>query len=206
LEFRLLYEGELLPSANRSRPEKKHQIRQALHPQLRRLWNLKLNLELYAASVANKGRPGDDRRYDQQRAAEGRQLIAKKWTRDGYSFVPLITSDLLVRCRLDILLLRPEEDRFVFKQGDIDGQVKTIFDALTMPAGLEQTGGIGPQADEDPFFCLLEDDRLISDVHINSDQLLLLPERREVKPNDSFVLIHVKVNHTLGGAVGRWLD
>jgi hypothetical protein len=206
LEFRLLYEGEVLPSANRSRPAKKHQIRQALHPQLRRLWNVKPNLEQYAASVANEGLPGDDHCVNKQRAAEGRQLIAKKWTRDGYNLVPLVTADLLVRCRLDILLLRPEENRFVFKQGDIDGQVKTIFDALTMPTGLDQTGGIGPQADEDPFFCLLEDDRLISEVHINSDQLLLLPERREVKPNDSFVLIHVKVNHIYGGAVGRWLD
>jgi integrase len=75
--------------------------------------------------------------------------------------VPLVTADMGLRCSLDILLLRPEEDRFIFNAGDIDGQIKTLFDALRMPKDLKETGEVGPQQDETPFFCLLEDDKLI---------------------------------------------
>ena len=60
---------------------------------------------------------------------------------------------------------------------------------------LGETGGMGPQEDEDPFFCLLEDDRLISEVRVTTDQLLLLPNQRELKANDAHVIIHVKLNH-----------
>jgi len=31
---------------------------------------------------------------------------------------------------------------------------------------ISEAGGIGPQEDETPFFCLLEDDRLISEVRV----------------------------------------
>jgi hypothetical protein len=49
MEFRLLYEGELLPSSNaKRRPREKHVIRRAFHPQLRRLWHLSSNLQQVA--------------------------------------------------------------------------------------------------------------------------------------------------------------
>ena len=53
--------------------------------------------------------------------------------------------------------------------------------------------GSRPQADEDPFFCLLEDDKLISEIKVTTDSLLLLPREREVKPNDALLVIHVKL-------------
>ena len=102
---------------------------------------------------------------------------------------------MALRCSFDIMLLRPEEKRFIFTQGDIDGQLKTLFDALRMPGNLSKTGGMGPQDDEDPFFCLLQDDRLISEVRITTDQLLLLPNQRELKANDAYAVIHVRLNH-----------
>jgi len=41
LEFRLLYQGELLPCGNSNkRVPEKHAIRKSLHPQLKRLWNM----------------------------------------------------------------------------------------------------------------------------------------------------------------------
>lgn len=215
MEFRLLYEGEILPSGNRNtRPSEKHAIRRKLHPQLRRLWKLAPQLQQYATSMGADVPPETDRTLppgqppwtDPERINAGIEVIGKQWNRFGYSFVPLVTSKLAVRCRLDILLLRPEEDRFIFRQGDIDGQIKTIFDALAIPANLGQVGSMEPQEDETPFFCLLEDDRLISEVHVNADQLLMLPLEREVRANDTFVLIHVKVNHIVGGALGNWLD
>ena len=134
---------------------------------------------------------------------------------------------------------RPE-DRHVFRRGDIDGQVRTLLDALRMPDNPDETGGANPSTDESPLFCLLQDDRLVSEVKVTSDQLLMLPEQRgnlnahqesiarlnlmldsstsrfvfemqdrsalevarktlqtrgEVKPNDAFVIIHVRLSH-----------
>ena len=111
-----------------------------------------------------------------------------------------------LRCSLDILLLRPEETKFIFTQGDIDGQLKTLFDALRLPKEEEEPSEASPLEDETPFFCLLEDDRLISEVHVTADQLLLLPNKREVKANDAFVTVHVKINHIGGNPFDRWLD
>lgn len=92
-------------------------------------------------------------------------------------------------------MLRPEEERFILRRGDIDGQLKTLFDALRMPENDSETGGAGPQEDEAPFYCLLQDDRLISQIRVTTDQLLLLPNQREVKANDVHVTIHVSLNH-----------
>ena len=203
MEFRLLYQGPLLPSGNRNtRPAQKHAIRSSLHPQLRRQWQMHAGLRQLAASVAY---PGSALRADDERVTAGTTCIGKKWALFGHEFVPMVTSEHFVRCSLDILLLRPEEKKFIFEQGDIDGQVKTIFDALQIPKSLEQAGGKGPQDDETPFFCLLEDDRLISEVRVNADQLLLLPHEREIKANDAFVVIHVKINARYPGAVGNVL-
>jgi hypothetical protein len=132
---------------------------------------------------------------EEQQFQKGIKKIGEKWNRVGFQLVPLVTPDMALRCSLDILLLRPEQDRFIFKMGDVDGQVKTLFDALRIPENLDQTAGMGPQQDETPFFCLLENDRLISEVHVTCDQLLLLPKGREVRANEAFVVIHVKLIH-----------
>jgi hypothetical protein len=193
MEFRLVFEGELPPSGgSNSRSIEKHNIRRTFHPQLRRLWKLNSNLQLLAEHKGNSGISG---LTQPERFELGLQGIGKHWHKDGYDLVPLVTPDVDLRCSLDILLLRPEEDRFIFRMGDIDGQLKTLFDALRMPAGLSETGGMEPQDDETPFFCLLQDDRLISEVRVTTDQLLLLPNQREVRPNDAHAVIHVKLNH-----------
>jgi hypothetical protein len=202
VEFRLLYKGELLPCSNaHRRPKEKHKIRKAFHPQMRRLWSVNPNLrqlaeqggfataadrpDLYQASVLSP----------QLRFDLGLEAMGEKWSRIGYKFVPLVTEELVLRCSLDILILRPEERRFIFEQGDIDGQVKTLLDALSLPSNSGKTDGLPPGEDETPFFCLLEDDRLISEVRVAADQLLLLPDERQVRANDTFAVIHVKLNH-----------
>jgi hypothetical protein len=134
----------------------------------------------------------------------GLRAISEEWERCGFHFIPLVTPNMALRCSLDISLLRPEEDRFIFKQGDIDGQVKALFDALRIPENLAETGGAGPQDDEEPFFCLLQDDRLISEVRVTTDQLLLLPNHREVKANDAHAVIHVKLNHKNAGTFDNY--
>jgi hypothetical protein len=64
-----------------------------------------------------------------------------------------------------------------------------------MPDDPGETGGAGPEADEQPLFCLLQNDRLISEIKVTADQLLMLPHQKEVKANDCFVVIHVRLNH-----------
>jgi len=203
MEFRLLYEGQLLPSggANTRAPEK-HAIRRTFHPQLHRLWSVQNNLHQLAErqghveiQPASLNLPAMVITTSEERFERGIKVIGEKWRMADYQLIPLVTSEMELRCSLDILILRPEDDRFIFKRGDIDGQVKTLFDSLRIPSTISEAGGIGPQEDETPFFCLLEDDRLISEVRVTADQLLLLPHEREVRANDCFVIIHVKVNH-----------
>jgi hypothetical protein len=79
--------------------------------------------------------------------------------------------------RVPFLILRPGE-RVVFnEQGDFDGQVRTIIDALRMPDNPSETGGAQPEEDERPLFCLLQNDKLISEIKVTADELLQLPEQ-----------------------------
>jgi len=80
----------------------------------------------------------------------------------------------------------------------LDNRVKTLIDALRMPKGAnELKGNETPACGEDPFFCLLEDDDLVTSLSVESDMLLDAPiagdggEGRvklvisvELKPND----------------------
>jgi len=215
VEFRLIYYGELPSSSNaKRRPKEKHAIRRFIHPQLRRLWELKPNLRQLAeqcwieseerATAINKGLVSELENLDQNRSQSGLRQIGKQWSRVGYELVPLVTPDLALRCSLDIMLLRPSEKCFVFEQGDIDGQLKTLIDGLRIPKTLDEAGGVGPGEDETPLFCLLEDDRLISEVHVTTDELLLLPEHKQVEANDCFAVIHVKLNHREARTFGNY--
>ena len=141
---------------------------------------------------------------DDKSFGDGLRIIGKNWSRAGYELVPLVTPEHALRCSLDILLLRPGEDKFIFKMGDIDGQLKTLFDGLKIPDSEAETGNSPPQNDETPFFCLLQDDRLITDVHVTTDQLLLLPNHKEVTANDAFVVIDVKLNPKYSGTYDNY--
>lgn len=210
MEFRLLYEGLLPPCTNtKRRAAEKHEIRKVFHPQLRRLWQARANLRYLADRFFVRAIEEDKAHIaavlgaheppvtldKQQRIDAGLGAAGRRFSRAGYQIVPLVTEELALQCSLDILLLRPREKRLIFEQGDIDGQVKTLFDALRMPTDTGETGGAIPEPDENPLFCLLQDDKLISEVKVTADELLMLPNQREVKANDSLVVIHVRLNH-----------
>jgi hypothetical protein len=80
--------------------------------------------------------------------------------------------------------------------GDIDNRLKTLFDALRMPNNLSETGNQKPDENETPFFVLLEDDSLISELRVVTDQLLLLPKEREIRPQEALLVITVKIEVT----------
>lgn len=208
LEFRLLYQGELQAGGNKSPIANKHHIRRALHPQLRRLWQTDMRLQQlakYRALDAVSRLPVAP--TDEDRFKIGISEMGRNWAAAGYQLLPLIADRYgPLRCVLDILLLRPGDKQIVLRQGDIDAQVKTLFDALRLPKNRQETDNCEPQSDENPLYCLLEDDRLVSEVHVVGDNLLLLPNTSKIEPTDAFVIIHVKIKHVLGGAVERWLD
>jgi hypothetical protein len=176
MEFRLTYQGPLYatqrdavgnqPSA---KPEHKHAIRKEFHGQLKRLWEITPFLKTGQRSgpgtyLLEQG--GDETPvYDQQTLSERHSLY-------GFNFVPLVTHELNLVCSLDILFLRPDKPGGVVWAGDIDNRLKTLFDSLRIPVAGERYDNRIPETDEQPFFCLLEEDSLITKVAVETDQLL----------------------------------
>jgi hypothetical protein len=76
--------------------------------------------------------------------------------------------------KLQVFFLRPEAPGNLITQGgDIDNRLKTLFDALRMPRVVaELPTNDTPREGEDPFFCLLEDDALITEIDVKTDMLL----------------------------------
>jgi hypothetical protein len=120
--------------------------------------------------------------------------IVKKYERCGYKFFPLTTRDLALLCSVRILFLRPDIPGGAIRSGDIDNRMKTIFDALRLPSNKDELGGYdNPDEDEEPFFCLLEDDSLISHAEFETDTLLQ-PTGAEWDANDARLIITIRLS------------
>jgi hypothetical protein len=162
MNFRLIYQGKLpAASQNNPRAKDKHRIRKALHPQLRELWKADryLNKHFIVAGT------GERSNYE---------ILADQYARCGYRFLPLVgTRAGDGACALDILFLRRDQPGdLVTHGGDIDNRMKVLLDALRMPEECQEVCGELPTKDQDPFFCLLRDDRLITELRIETDRLL----------------------------------
>jgi hypothetical protein len=117
----------------------------------------------------------------------------KKYERGRYKFYPISTREAAVSCSIDILFLRPDAPGAILRSGDIDNRLKTIFDALRMPRDNSELGGYGaPDFDEEPFFCLLEDDSLINRVAIETDTVLQ-PTGAAWDVNDARLVVAVRL-------------
>lgn len=119
--------------------------------------------------------------------------IANNYARCGFRFVPMVREHCGFAVSLDILILRRDEPHRVFSgTGDLDGRVKTLIDGLRMPQQVAEAVG-GPQEDEDPFFCLLEDDKLIYDFSVTTDRLLVPPDIEEPHRDVvAIIAVHIK--------------
>ena len=93
-------------------------------------------------------------------------------------------------CGLNILFLRRDSPGKVISGGDIDNRLKTLFDALSIPNRSQIVGT--PESNESPFFCLLEDDSLITEVRVETDRLLT-PLSANKNENDVVLVIGVEV-------------
>ena len=187
MEFRLTYEGQLKSDGS---PKHKHEIRRAFHPQLRALWDMHPYLKTAPASV--EASAGPNRKFERVNDSL-REHHALSYARLGYNFVPLVTKDLSLSCGLDILFLRPSMPGEIMKSGDLDGRLKTLFDALRLPDTVGELGGYTtPQEDEKPFFVLLQDDKLITHISIRTDTLLQ-PTSPGAGVNDARLVIAINI-------------
>ena len=172
MEFRLTYQGPLRSSQrdpagqqNEPRADHKHNIRKTFHQQLKRLWAETESL--------SHGRPT---KFVTVNAPPNNEVnkaasLAAKFAMFGFNFVPLVTSGLGLICGLEILFLRPDKPGNLWK-GDIDNRIKTLLDALSIPLANDRYTERTPAQDEQPFYCLLEKDELITKLSIETDQLL----------------------------------
>lgn len=179
MEFRLIYQGPL--RANGS-PTDKQGVRRAFHPQLQELWN-QLPLRELAQPPKNFLNPNPSP-----------SQISLVHPTGSFQFVPLVSECLNLVAQLEIVLLRPEQPgSIVTRGGDIDNRLKTLLDALRMPkTASELPPGDTPQAGETLFFCLLEDDALVTGISIITDRLL----DPSCDPAEVRLLIHVRVRGT----------
>lgn len=213
MEFRLIYRGSL-PSASRSdgRTREKHTIRKQFHKQLRELWKQHPDLRAQAGTkyIVSTITPGSvmpppsnfpDKLVhmvsDQESVAPNVKTwlehVADTYQRCGGRFVPIVRREGGLTCALDILFLRRDNPGGVIDSGgDIDNRIKVLFDGLKMPATVPDLGGMPIGADENPFFCLLEDDSLVTSVSITTDRLLT-PQEDTERVHDVCLIIHVTV-------------
>ena len=177
MEFRLIYEGPLHGQGAKS--SHKWEIRRALHPQLQRLWQERPLKDAATRLLAHPAPPGQV------------SVIVEK---GGLRFAPLVTQRLDLYAELSVLLFRQQpRGTLITDGGDIDNRLKTLLDGLRVPRGaLEGRADLPTEPDPQPFFCLLEDDSLVSKVTVESEQLL-----RPAKPDEVVAIISVHVKKTM---------
>ncbi len=130
---------------------------------------------------------------------------ADQFARCGFRFVPLVKCDAYMSCALDILIMRRDEPhRLLTGNGDLDNRVKVLIDGLRMPSQCSELAENKPADDENPFYCLLEDDKVIYNLNVRTDRLLVPPEPDEPE-RDVVAIIHVKVKTADEGAISGML-
>lgn len=189
MRFRLIYSGEL--RSNQRDPingqrdklaDHKFSIRREFHKQLEHHWSsnwflssTRVYAKDYGATISaseNAARwgAGENERVSLVEA------VAHNHQRYGHSFIPLVRREWRLTCSLEFLFLRHDPPGSVVRAGDLDNRVKTLIDALRMPSSANEMDLSEPlSSSELPFYCLLEDDDLISGLSVDSDRLLYPP-------------------------------
>lgn len=207
MQFRLVYEGELKASSSgNSRVAEKHAIRKHMHLQLAELWRKHPALEFYNTNTYWMNFDERDQKSLREMAwktdpnpATYKNFLAANFEICKFNFVPLVYSGLNLVCSLDILFLRREDPGNLVQSnkggGDIDNRIKTLLDALKMPKQCSEVQST-PEAHETPFFCLLEDDALITRLNVTTDRLFT-PIKPDGKENDVLLIINVDMRATV---------
>lgn len=190
MRLTLHYQGPLPPKGN---ARKKHEVRMSIDPQLRTFWK---KLE---KSYANLRYTMRDPREEVIYAAGMPSLICRV---GGFSFVPLVSTKFFSVADLKIFFLRHGPEGQLIHSGDMDNRLKTLFDGLSVPNERQiEKLGQQPQQGQDPVFCLLEDDALISDLQIETGECL----DPNLPPGDVILLIRVTTRVTHFTEQNGWL-
>jgi hypothetical protein len=174
MEFRLTYAGRLHSNnerRERQRSLKVHELRKVFHRQLKVLW------DSYPV-LAEVKRSGSTLSGSTVYVVSASETISLKQTfeREGFNWLPLVTRENGLICSVDILMLRtgPPGEALA----DIDNRLKPVFDALRMAQTPNELGAqtsegrVKPEEGEDPFYVVLEDDKLITHLSATTDTLL----------------------------------
>lgn len=180
MEFCLFYQGKL---KSRDRAAGKHAIRAALDAQVRSICH------------------SDTFRGTFEPDWEGKRKVTEKpmfVERGGRRFWFLISEHLATTANLGLTVLVPHEvARIVSNGGDIDNRVKTLFDALRIPA-VDSEIPVNDSFDypNGDMYCLLEDDKLINRVSIRSYQDHGISEQDHVR---CLIEVETRITRTLWG-------
>jgi hypothetical protein len=215
MEFRLIYQGPLHGEkwdgkGRKGRATEKQALRKHFHKQLRELWKQHPDLREQAESRYWVGKtphnqvsfPGPGVRQIVRVPASDPNPEAKTWLEHiaddhqccGGRFVPLISETGGFTCALNILFLRRDgPGNLIANGGDVDNRIKVLLDGLRMPKTMSELGNLAiDQETENPFFCLLEDDALITSIAVNTDRLIT-PFQGGEHIHDVYLVIHVTV-------------
>jgi hypothetical protein len=168
----LIYRGPLPAAGSSSRKRQKHDIRRCFHYQLSRVIKKPYN-QLFKNSPQFNGKDVKE-----------------------FKFKPLICSDPFYPrrgCQLEIHALSHDPFGSIIKSGDLDNRLKTLFDALCLPNENQLPSDATPQQDEDPFWVLLSDDRMIVDFHFVQDIL-----RTDPPADPTYMELIIKVTVKIG--------
>lgn len=202
MRFSLFFHGDLATQTNRDNcVPNKQVLRRAFHSQLAELWEthpVLLHPEPFPPYAKRPPLPSPieqwrewSRQYPQGEIYNPATSPIEAWDHNQFRFVPLVTRKLGLSCELDIVFLRNEPPGYIFDErtGDVDGRLKVLFDALRMPDSRkhELPATDQPQDGEYPFFCLLEDDKLITRVSVETERLL----EKDLKRTEVELLIRV---------------
>ena len=178
MKFRLVYKGDLFSTQRRLEKNQKdpkachkHKIRENFHYQIKNL------LE-------------GGRVHDSVKNAQS----VKSCLNSNFNFVPMVWKmKSNPDCSLNILILRRDIPGNANYAGDIDNRLKTLLDTLTIPSKQQLPDAATPGQDQEPFFCLFEDDSLVSHLSVEMDQLLEPPTDGGARSSECLLIVNVNI-------------
>jgi hypothetical protein len=197
MKFPLVFDGEL---ASNGGYKKKWEIRKQFHPQLQELWRLHPSL---ARALERRYMPSADgvMYWETHHEHFKKKIVSERGTGEDLDlcetikvgnreFFPLVRKSFALNCGLKVLFLRKEDPGKVYQGGDMDNRLKTLFDSLSIPNDQQI---VDDPTMENPIYCLLEDDALITSCEIDTKRLLSRPN---ASPHEVHLVIDVDVRVT----------
>lgn len=181
LRFRLFFRGSL---AANGRPNQKWEIRQQFATQLECLWSQE-PLKSSAKYRDDSHQPNDCYLGE---------------NRNGINYFPIVSEKVFTVAELDILMLRPGDPGLItVGGGDLDNRLKTLLDGLQppnpndtfVPENFDRT---------QPVACLLQDDKLITRLNVETDRLL----EPDVHGNEVVMIVQVLIRASSPRMCNHW--